>query len=304
MPDLEQLKRFAPPHTTPAPAARAAAREALLRRTRRRRIPRFVLLAPALAAAVAAIVLALPRGDARIDERPATTPTPAKSAIVPSRPLKPGQYLYTRSHGANLTTVADAPGYAALIAYDDETWLGLDGTGWQRSANGDPEWLSRRDRRRWIAAGRPPLSGKGGDSPLGTNDQDGPSPMAAPPSGADLRGKTSREAFSAVRDALRNVYTTQAQRAALFDALARIPDVRMTGAAVDRERRKGIGFYYDDDENHFRTSIVVDPETHALLGERDTTLPGYWAGYKPGTLIGWSVIDRVEVVNRIKERPE
>ena len=49
---------------------------------------------------------------------------------------------------------------------------------------------------------------------------------------------------------------------------------------------------------------MIDPKTHALLGRQQTTLRGYWAGYKPGTLIGWSVIDRVEVVNRIKERPE
>ena len=34
MPDLEQLKRLAPPPTTPTPQARAAARDALLKRTR------------------------------------------------------------------------------------------------------------------------------------------------------------------------------------------------------------------------------------------------------------------------------
>lgn len=313
MPDLEQLKRLAPPPTTPTPDARAAARETLMKRTRRRRIPRASILVPALAAVVAAIVLALPRADSRIDERPATTPTPAPSAIVPSRALKPGQYLYTRSHGAYLTTVADAPGYSVLVPSTREVWMALDGTGWARTGNGKPVWLSERDRARWIAGGRPALTGKGGDEPIGTNDQDGPSPLTAPKLPADpvamyaelTRGKTPQQAFQDVQAALgeRGV-TTPEQRAALYDAVARIPGVESSDHGIDHDRRKGTGFALDDDANHLRTELVIDPKTHALLGEQQTTLRGYWSGYKPGTLIGWSVIDRVEVVNRIKERPE
>jgi hypothetical protein len=88
-----------------------------------------LLLAPALAAAAAAIVLAPPRGESRDDERPAA-PSPTPEAIAPSRALEPGQYLYTRSHQAYLTTVADAPGYSVLMPGTRELWMALDGTGW------------------------------------------------------------------------------------------------------------------------------------------------------------------------------
>jgi hypothetical protein len=80
--------------------------------------------------------------------------------------------------------------------------------------------------------------------------------------------------------------------------------VKREDAATDDDGRPGTGFTLDAPGSRIRTEIVLDPTTHALLGELETTLPGYWQkDYKPGTLIGWSVIDRVEVVNRVKERP-
>jgi hypothetical protein len=53
-----------------------------------------------------------------------------------------------------------------------------------------------------------------------------------------------------------------------------------------------------------RTELVIDPRTHALLGDEQTTLPGYWNDYKPGTVIGWTVIERVEVVDKLEQRPD
>ena len=88
MPELELLQRFAPPPTTPTPEARQAAREALLKRTRRRCFPRpALLLVPALAAVAA--VLVWPDRESPVDERPAT-PRPAHSELAPTRPLTPG----------------------------------------------------------------------------------------------------------------------------------------------------------------------------------------------------------------------
>jgi hypothetical protein len=311
MPELELLKRFAPPPTTPTPEARQAAREALLKRTRRRRFPRPLLLVPALAAAAALIAIAWPDRDPRIDERPATR-KPAATGLTPTRALTPGRYIYTRSHGAYLSTVGDGPGYSAMVPSENEVWMALDGTGWTKSRNGKEVWLTDRDRQRWIAAGRPQLFGKGDDTSIGTDDQGGPARMSTPslPTDPDAlfdrlrRDKTPDQTFQAIEEALRQSYTTPAQRAALYDVAGRIPGVTRDSAATDHDGRPGTGFTLDDKQNKMRTELIIDPQTHALIGDEQTTLPGYWNDYKPGTVIGWTVIERVEVVDRIKQRPD
>src|SRR5262249_13085711 len=101
MPELELLKRFAPPPTTPTPEARGRARAALPKRPRRRRFPRPLLVVPAIAAAAVALMILWPDRESPVDERPAT-PSIAHSELVPTRPLTPGRFIYTRSHGAYL----------------------------------------------------------------------------------------------------------------------------------------------------------------------------------------------------------
>jgi len=309
MPELELLQRFAPPPTTPTPEARQAAREALLKRTRRRCFPRpALLLVPALAAVAA--VLVWPDRESPVDERPAT-PRPAHSELAPTRPLTPGRYLYTRSRSEWLTIVGDGQGYAALVPNERESWMALDGTGWMKTHDGKETWLSDRDRERWIAAGRPQLTGGGDDTAIGVDDQGGPSPMTTPSLPTDpgrlldvlRRGKTPDQSFEAFRSALQESYATPVQRAALYEVADRIPGVTRDLDARDHDGRPGTGFAFDDSDNKMRTQVVVDPQTHALLGVTATTLPGYWDDYKPGTVIGWTVIDRVEVVDRVKERP-
>ncbi len=310
MPELELLKRFAPPRTMPTPEARQAAREALLKRTRRRRFPRPLLLVPAFAAVAALVAIAWPDRDPRLDERPATR-KPAATGLAPTRPLTPGRYLYTRSRGEYLTTVGDTPGYSLLVGNQRESWMALDGTGWLTTRNGKQTWLSDRDHQRWIAAGRPKLTGKGDDTSIGVDDQGGPTAMTTPslPTDPDAllaglsRGKTPDQTFQELESALRESYTTAAQRAALYEVAGRIPGVRREPAATDHDGRAGTGFMLDDTDNKLRTELIIDPQTHALLGDEQTTLPGYWNDYKPGTVIGWTVIERVEVVDKIKERP-
>jgi hypothetical protein len=310
MPELELLKRFAPPPTTPAPEARQAAREALLKRTRRRRRPRAAwVLVPAIAAAAAAVAIVWPDRESPVDERPATH-SPAATGLAPTRPLKPGQYLYTRSHSDYLTTVGDAPGYAAMVPNRRESWMSLDGTGWMTTSNGKLTWLSDRDRERWTAAGRPDLTGKGDDTAIGVDDQGGPAPMRSPSLSTDpdtlyaqlSKDRTPDQTFQELQSALQESYTTAAQRAALYEVVSRIPGVER-GNATDHDGRPGTGFTFDDTDNKMRTVLILDPQNHALLGSTTTTLPGYWNDYKPGTVIGWTVIDRVEVVDRIKQEP-
>jgi hypothetical protein len=207
--------------------------------------------------------------------------------------------------------VGDKPPYASLVTSKSELWQGLDGTGWLISSHGDRQWLTTRDKQRWIAAGRPALGGKSDSIPLGTDDQGGPTPMTTLPTdpGRLLALLTSnghgtpQQTFQALGDAFRDGYTTSAQRAALVAVATRIPGVERDDAARDHAGRPGIGFARDDTANHVRDELILEPGSNALEGEQETTLPGYWEPFEPGTTIGWTVIDRVEVVNRIKERP-
>jgi hypothetical protein len=311
MPELELLKRFAPPPTTPAPEARQAAREALLRRTRRRRFPRPLLVVPALAAiAAVAVLLFWPDRESRVDERPATRKPPA-TGLAPTRPLTQGRYLYTRVRGGYLNIVGDRPGYAVFAPSESETWISLDGSGWLKSRNGKPAWLTERDHARWVAAGRPDIVGKGDDTSIGVDDQGGPTamPTLSLPTDPDAlfaalrRDKSPDQTFQTLEESLRGNYTTPAQRAALYEVAGRIPGVRRDPAATDHDGRPGTGFTLDDTQNKLRTELIIDPRTHVLLGDEQTTLPGYWNDYKSGTVIGWTVIDRVEVVDKIRQRP-
>jgi hypothetical protein len=118
-----------------------------------------------------------------------------------------------------------------------------------------------------------------------------------------IRGKTPDQSFAGFRGALQESYATPAQRAALYEIADRLPGVTRDPAAQDHDGRPGTGFTFDDTDNKLRTQVVIDPQTHALLGVTATTLPGYWDDYKPGTVIGWTVIERVEVVDRTKQRP-
>jgi hypothetical protein len=196
-----------------------------------------------------------------------------------------------------------------MVPEERESWMSLDGTGWMKTRNGKEAWLSDRDKQRWIAAGRPQLFGKGDDAAIGVDDQGGPAPMTTFPAEADAmyaqlsHDRTPDQTFQALESALRETYTNDTQRAALYVAAARIPGVTTQTAAEDHDGRAGTGFTFDDTDNKMRTQVVVDPQTHALLGVTATTLPGYWNDYKPGTVIGWTVIERVEVVDRIKQLP-
>lgn len=252
-----------------------------------------------------------PDRDPRLDERPATR-KPAATGLAPTRPLRPGRYLYTRSHSTYLSIVGDGPGYAMMVPNERESWMALDGTGWMKTRNGKEIWLSDRDRQRWIAAGRPDLNGKGDDTSIGVDDQGGPAPMSTTqlPTDPDAlyaklsHGNTPDQTFQALQSALQESYTTPAQRAALYEVADRIPGVEREANAADHDGRLGTGFTFDDTQNKMRTVVAIDPQTHALLGSTTTTLPGYWDDYKPGTVIGWTVIDRVEVVDKIKQRPD
>jgi hypothetical protein len=334
MPELEMLRRLQPPEPEPpADEAVTAARAALVarivheeRRGRRHpslvpRVQRRWLVLPALALAAVAVMLvgAVGRGPG-IDSAAAAVLKRAAAtarAAVPTRPLGPGQYLYTRSEDAyTSTTVLKAGDFTVLVPHRRESWLGRDGKGWLISRSGTPRFLSPRHREQWIALGRPDLGEKGMDLPL--ENSDGPTPPMASLSLPDdpdvLYAQLEREAagnsngtnvemFTLVADNLRESFTTPAQRAALYEVAARIPGVRLVGTVRDPAGRPGTAVAIDGDQDSERHVLIFDPATASLLAEEYVALAGNWLRVPAGTRTGWSTYLRAEVVDRLKERP-
>jgi hypothetical protein len=330
MPELELLRRLAPPDPEPPTAeAEAAARALLLDRIARAERPaprrrRRRVLVPALAlvaaAAIAAVVVAA-RGPAVSDAAAAVLRRAAATArgAVPTRPLRDGQFLYTLSEDAyQSTTVLGEKGrsFTVLVPHRRESWIGPDNKGWLISHIGTPRFVTPQQRRNWIALGRPDLGEH--DMNLALENSDGSTPpmgsLALPADPAALDAYLRRQAegnshgtevemFTLIADGLRESFTTPAQRAALYEVAARLPGVRLVGTRRDGAGRSGTAVAIDDGESRETHLLIFDPATSALLAEEYTALPGHYSGVAAGTKVGWSTYLRAEVVDRIKERP-
>jgi hypothetical protein len=332
MPELDLVRTIAPDTPGPSIDAYVRARAKMLERiddelrgSRRRR--RSLVLLPVgaalVAASLAAVIVGLPTLG-KEDTASAASGVLHKAAAVARHqpappPLRPGEFVYTRSVNAYLSTYAlgdGKPTFSALVPHVREAWLAPDGTGWLVQTGGKAEFLSPRDREDWIAAGRPVFGNE--DMDLALNNSDGPNvPMVtlSLPSDPDrLYARIKRDAgsggsrlqeemFTLVGDALRETHATPAQRAALYEVAARIPGVELVGETTDRAHRPGIAVAMRDEENRTRQMLIFDPETAELLGEEETAIDGNSWGFPDGTVIGYATYLESAVVDKIKERP-
>lgn len=263
------------------------------------------------AAAVAAVALALGGGDAR-DAAAAVVLRRAAHAAARQQQLVPGpgQYLYTKSVDAFLdTAVVDGTSFSAIIPHVRETWLGPGG-GRLHESSGAPVFLSAKDRRAWIAAGRPRLGHVPGDEVALPPAK--PLDLPTDPNAlyerleVEARGHGTSlhtEMFVLVGDALRETVATPAQKAALYAVAARIPGVQLIGTMTDRAGRRGTAVAIDDTANRERDVLVLDPRTGALLDEEELLLAGNWGNYPAGTRIGWASYLEQAVVDSATARP-
>jgi hypothetical protein len=306
------------------PGARERVRSAVAARTVERRHPSWLRqrrLVPALgtvvvAAAVASAVF-LFTGTSGIDTAAAARVLRQAALNVRQEPgltsLGPDQYLYTKSTNEYLDTVATRSGSYSLIApHTREIWLRRDGTGWLHQVGGAPRFLSERDRQAWIAAGRPVVDSGAMDTILQNSDA-----PTAPMSSLDIPtdpdalyaklqhdasgfgSRTNAEMFVMIGDDLRENYTTPAQRAALFEAAARISGIVLVSGTRDATGRLADAVAMDDDTNHVRMALLFDPQTRALLGEQDALLSGNELGYPAGTVIGTAAYLAQNVVDSV-----
>jgi len=264
-------------------------------RARRRRVAIPAFAAAAVAAAIAVFVSVGGHGTpsaAAAMLRKTADVARAQTPLVPG----PGQYLYTKSvAGAINTTVpvggADAV-YNVFVPEVREIWIGPDG-GRLYETTGAPHFPTARDRERWIADGSPQLEEPPSETTL---------PPARPldlPSDPDAlyarleqdaRGHGSglySEMFTLVGDSLRETSATPAQRAALFQVVARIPGVELVGAVKDDAGRAGVAVALSNHD--IRSMLIFDPRTSALLAEEQVALPGNSFGYPAGSRVGYSI---------------
>ncbi|MFG2004079.1 CU044_5270 family protein [Spirillospora sp. NPDC048911] len=109
-----------------------------------------------------------------------------------------------------------------------------------------------------------------------------------------------QEAVEAIAD-LMDGHVSQALRAALYDALSRVPGVRMDRNAVDNAGRRGLGF---SRTGHGETvQIIVARGTYRYLGDKVTAVKDHPGGVKAGTVLRWSAQLRVAVVDKARQLP-
>lgn len=277
--------------------------------------PRRRLLPAALAAAVvAASVAGLLAGTGSDGSGRASAASALREAASVARrrpPLspKPGQYLYVKSVDTYLGTATDAPSFSILTPHVREIWLGLDRSR-VHSITGRSRFPSERDRRNWIASGRPQLPGPA--------EVDAPTRRLRPldlPSDPDaLYARLEREAIghgNSVPDemlqlvgrSLRETNASPAQRAALYAVAARIPGVELVGRVTDSIGRRGVAVARDDRRARIRYTLVFDPRTSALLEEKQVLLAGNALRYPAGMRIGYTTYVKSGIVGSIGAKP-
>lgn len=290
------------------------------RRPRRWRLTLPVVVAGGLAALILAIVALLPARDAN-------APAPASAATVlehvarvathqPARAYPgPHQYLYLKFQERwTLAVSFPARGRAAKFrAYTVDTqqdWVAVNGSGRQRMiAEGQPRFLTPRDRAGWVAAGKPrwaPTCVCDGTYPPGgypAGNQLDPAGLPVEPQQL-LRVIVKR--FEGGRFQLQQTFETVGTllqdsgsptlRAALYRMVARLPGVKLLGRRTDPLGRSGVAVGTSTGEE-----LLFDPATSDILEESDVQLgPG---ALPAGTVLHYFVYQGRGVVNSIEQLP-
>jgi hypothetical protein len=293
-------------------------------------------LAGAIAAALGltgALVALLPFDGGRVESAAAQVlrHEAAVAAEQPAGPTpKPGQYVYTKSEGANLVIAED---WSALQSSIREIWIGPDGSGRIVETLGEPRFLSVEDRAAWRAAGSPDLgAGQTTDErfPCEGSREQRPTEPVAPgspeaclsyldlsglPTDPDaLRAKIEdrsivggppgdAETFTIIGDLLRETYASPALRSALYRVASELPGVELVGEVKDPSGRDGVAVAYTD--SYSRRELIFDSETSALLGEREVLVDPKAAELNadPGAVIGYTSYLASGVVESLSSKP-
>lgn len=292
-------------------------------------------------AALAALVIALPigilGGDGKVQPAAAEVLRATAEVAAEQEPVAPGpgQYLYTRSKDAYLRAFAYSPEcgrscdatetWSLLVPSERESWVSFDDSlrGRVRTVSGKPRFVSAGQRATWVAAGSPPISRPNQVEDSSVSGSGMPfDPAGLPTDPAELREMLEAreipgvdgppgeaETFVLIGDMLRGTYLPSALRAAIYELTAELPGVELLGEVEDPVGRPGIGIAYTGERRGTTHELIFDPETSALLGERDLLTPSgvrsgaYGFEAPTGTMIGYAAYLESKVVDSVGERP-
>jgi len=310
MNEIDLLRELRANLPGPRAESRAAARGALVARAehvQRRRTPivasawrwsrlRLVVAITAVVALLATLPALIFGGSGQVQPGVGQVLRGA-AAVAATQPAEPppgpGQYFYTRSREAYLTTVGYNPRcrarpthpcevtkeWSALSPRIRQTWIAANGAGRARVVSTKPEFLTAGQRRAWKAAGSPHLSsGQVEDFALTGQPFLDTSKLPTRPKALRKLIEARKiplvdgppgeaETFTLIGDMLRNTYLPPAFRAALYRAVAELPEVELLGQVKDPVGRTGIGVAFT--KGSVTHELIFDPETSALLGERE-----------------------------------
>jgi hypothetical protein len=285
--ELDLIRSFRATTSPPSELARARAQRAWLRREPRR--PRWaarVAIAACLAAAATAIALVLP------GERQGRLSAPEASAAETlrlaaqsqtgglSRPLRPGEFFYTRTK----TLFRGDPAVR-------ESWVALDGT---------RRWLDERQPGADFRVGPRERVFHVGDDAVSYSELLA-LPRAAEPLHRRLRRaavececghSVDHETFVITGDLMRENPIPADLEAALLRAAALIPGIKLIESEQDVAGREGVGVAVD--YKGFRSVLVFDRHSYELLGENER---------HDGRLVFGSAVMETGVVDSITALP-
>jgi hypothetical protein len=300
----------------------------------RRPRPRLIAAGVTVAALLIALPIGIFGGSGKVQPAVGQVLREAAAVAAAQEPLAPGpgQFLFTRSESAYLQSVAYSPycgthacdrehpsdateEWSVLVPSEREAWISFGSRqGRVRTVSGKPRFVSADQRAGWVAAGSPPLprAGQVEDSALsGASILDAselptdPATLRRMIEAREIRGVEGppgeAETFTLIGDMLRESYLPAAVRAAIYELTAELPSVELLGEVEDPVGRPGTGIAYTDRRRGTRHELIFDPETSALLGERQSIVRSGAFGFKapPGTPVGYAAYLESKVVDSV-----
>jgi hypothetical protein len=286
----------------------------------RRRLPRAALAA-ALATAAAAVALAvLPSDDDRGSAAARALNDVAGIAEAKAAPAPQRGVAYSVIETASLGTNGDPPPFSVLLPSRIERWARPDGSGRVIATDRPPVFPGDRDRRRWIAAGRPDLGEvTRSDKRFGPGELNDVADPGLPPSRdlptepgaledalrrvADQHSAPDVKVFELAARVLAQANPSPELRAALYRLLAGLDGVEKLDRTRDPRGRPAAAVAVESDYSGqpTRTVLYFDPETAEPLGHTEELLVEVM--YTDGPVQGYEIVVARGVVDAVGERP-
>ncbi|HKS78397.1 MAG TPA: CU044_5270 family protein [Gaiellaceae bacterium] len=245
------------------------------------------------------------------------------AAKQPWRPLRPGQFFYTKTEGfeAGIEGGGSQRANYSFRPVTRETWVAPDGSGRHREIDGHLQFATAADAAYFYHALRNQpdiLNGHSSDSsvdPGGSPYQDLSNYPTDPaklkqrlerrtPGALESAPRGDADTFLIIGNLLRYTYAPPAVRSALYKVASQLPGVQLIGPTHDQLGRPGIGVAYGlpQPQGHasknLSNELIFDPKTSTLLATQWVVVHRFnGAPFPPGTVIDSTAYVAFGVVN-------